>query len=214
MPRRRPAARRSSTRSRRASSIRSRSGPDTIAKSIAIGNPADGYQVHPERSRDGRLGRRGHRRADRRRDSAARRDRRHLHRAGRRHDARGDDRPDQARRHRRATNRSSSASPATATRRRRWWPDRLTAPVRLSRGVQGIRSVVGSRARGARLRRPCSAELSRRARVELETIGSLNSIVRPLRSTLTVAVDADLRVGDEAGELRRIVDRLSVERRR
>ena len=32
-------------RSRRASSIPSRSGPNTIAKSIAIGNPADGYQV-------------------------------------------------------------------------------------------------------------------------------------------------------------------------
>ena len=43
--RRRPAARRSSTRSRAAPSIPSRCSPNTIAKSIAIGNPADGYQV-------------------------------------------------------------------------------------------------------------------------------------------------------------------------
>ena len=61
--------------------------PDTIAKSIAIGNPADGYQVHRSGAVDRRRGRGGHRRADPRRDSAAGRNRRHLHRAGRRHDA-------------------------------------------------------------------------------------------------------------------------------
>ena len=43
--RRPPAARRSFARSTRASSFRIRCKPNTIAKSIAIGNPADGFQV-------------------------------------------------------------------------------------------------------------------------------------------------------------------------
>ena len=61
--------------------------------------------------------------------------------------------------------------------------------------VQGIRSVATSRARRSRSAgrsrddalRASGREL--RGDVELETIGSLNSIARPLRSTLTVAVD-------------------------
>ena len=44
-PRRRPAARRSFARSRQALDHPEPVRPDTIAKSIAIGNPADGYQV-------------------------------------------------------------------------------------------------------------------------------------------------------------------------
>ena len=44
-PRRRPAARRWSRRCTPASITRIRCKPDTIAKSIAIGNPADGFQV-------------------------------------------------------------------------------------------------------------------------------------------------------------------------
>ena len=122
--RRRPAARRSSTRSRPASSIPSRCGPNTIAKSIAIGNPADGYQVIQSVQATGGTGAAVTDDADRRRDPAARRDRRHLHRAGRRHDARGDDRSRSSAASSRATNRSSSASPATATRPRKWWPER------------------------------------------------------------------------------------------
>jgi len=56
--------------------------PNTIAKSIAIGNPADGFQVR-------RLRRHGHRRPDRLGDPAPGRDRGDLHRAGRGHDPRG-----------------------------------------------------------------------------------------------------------------------------
>ena len=125
--RRRPrAVRRSSTRIRAGIDYPDPVKPNTIAKSIAIGNPADGYQVvqtvEHRRHRHG-----GHRRADRRRDPAAGRNRRHLHRAGRRHDACRHDRSDRARRDRAATNRSSSASPATATRRPRWSPVSCTS---------------------------------------------------------------------------------------
>ena len=102
-------------------------------------------------------------------------------------------------------------------------------------GVQGVRSLARV-ARSARLKRTHvrSAEsrghyegrettagcqsaryLAASARRELETIGSLNSIARPSRSTLTV--DRRCRScasDDEAQELRRVVDRLAVERRR
>ena len=87
--RRRPAARRSSTRSqsgRRAS--RARCGPNTIAKSIAIGNPADGYQVL-QTVRD--TGGSGAAVSDAQIVEAIRllaETEGHLHRAGRRHDAR------------------------------------------------------------------------------------------------------------------------------
>ena len=67
------------------------------------------------RAVDRRLGRDGQRRRDHRGHPAARGNRRHLHRAGRRRDGRRDPQADRAGRHH-ATNRSSSASPATATR--------------------------------------------------------------------------------------------------
>ena len=60
--RRRPAARRSSTRSTPALDYPEPVRPDTIAKSIAIGNPADGYQVIQTRAGDRRHRRGGHRR--------------------------------------------------------------------------------------------------------------------------------------------------------
>ena len=65
--------------------------PNTIAKSIAIGNPADGFQVVETVKETGGIGRRVDRRGDPAGDGAAGRDRRHLHRAGRRHDAGGRD---------------------------------------------------------------------------------------------------------------------------
>ena len=60
--------------------------PDTIAKSLAIGNPADGVFALEVARRTERLDRLGHRRGDRRRHPPAGRDDRHLHRDGRRRD--------------------------------------------------------------------------------------------------------------------------------
>ena len=91
--------------------------PNTIAKSIAIGNPADGFQVlRSVRSTGGG----GAMVSD---DEVIEgiqllaETEGHLHRAGRRRHRRGDAAADRARRRSRATSRSSSASPATATRR-------------------------------------------------------------------------------------------------
>ena len=74
--------------------------PNTIAKSLAIGNPADGFPGPSGDSIDGRRRRGGQRSPDRRRDSTARGNRRHLHRAGGRDDAGRDDRSGPPRRHR------------------------------------------------------------------------------------------------------------------
>ena len=63
--------------------------PDTIAKSLAIGNPADGIYVLDIARRTRRRGRGGHRRRDPRGHRAARPDRGHLHRDRRRHHRRG-----------------------------------------------------------------------------------------------------------------------------
>ena len=90
--------------------------PNTIAKSIAIGNPADGFQVLQVVQRHRRH--RGDGRPTTRSSTAIKllaRDRRHLHRAGRRHHAGRRDRADQNGTIP-ATSRSSSASRATATR--------------------------------------------------------------------------------------------------
>ena len=110
--------------------------PNTIAKSIAIGNPADGFQVIEADASTGGAGAAVSRRADPRRDSAARGNRRHLHGAGRRHDARRDDRSGAARRHRAATSRWSSASRAMATRRPRCAGPPARRPVSLSRAFK------------------------------------------------------------------------------
>ena len=70
--------------------------PNTIASSIAIGNPADGYYVIQAVQRIRRLGRERHRRGDSRRHQAARPHRRDLHRARRRHRSRRDQEADRA----------------------------------------------------------------------------------------------------------------------
>ena len=70
--------------------------PDTIAKSIAIGNPADGFYVLQAVRESGGWGEIGDRPGDHRRDQAARAHRGHLRRAGRRHHARRDDEADRA----------------------------------------------------------------------------------------------------------------------
>ena len=88
--------------------------PDTIAKSLAIGNPADGPYALELARRSGGSDRVGHRRRDAQRDPAARRDDRHLHRDRRR---RHDREPREARRARRDRPRrdaSCSSSPARA----------------------------------------------------------------------------------------------------
>ncbi len=151
--------------------------PDTIAKSIAIGNPADGYQVLESGPSDRRQ-RRGGVATTQIVDAIqllAETEGIFTEPAGGTTLA-GDDRSDRARRHRRATNRSSSASPATATRRRKSWQDRLTEPVRLEPRVQGIRSAGGeARQRGdVGLKAPRVSGDARRTST-LETIGSLKS---------------------------------------
>ena len=85
--------------------------PNTIAKSIAIGNPADGYHVLETLRATGGSAAMVDRRGDPRRDPAAGRDRRHLHGAGRRRDARRRDRADREAARSRATSPSSCASP-------------------------------------------------------------------------------------------------------
>ena len=191
--RRRPAARRSCTRIEAGLDYPEPVRPDTIAKSIAIGNPADGYQVIQSVRATGGTGAAVTDDADRRRDSAAGRDRRDLHRAGRRHDARRDHRSRQARRHparridcglrdrQRLQDRGGGGRNA----------DGAGAP---EPRVQGFRGVAG-RSRGEALGlngQAACTRLARRVRERVRassTIGSLNSIVRPSRSTFTVAVD-------------------------
>ena len=72
--------------------------PNTIAKSIAIGNPADGFQVLRSVRATGGSGRHGDRRRGHRGHPAPGRDRGHLHRAGRRGHGRGHAATDRARR--------------------------------------------------------------------------------------------------------------------
>ena len=88
--------------------------PDTIAKSLAIGNPADGPYALELARRTGGGDRRGHRRRDPRRHPPARRDDRHLHRDRRRRDDRGAGQARRARRHRPRRARRARTSPATA----------------------------------------------------------------------------------------------------
>ena len=121
--------------------------PNTIAKSIAIGNPADGYQVIQCVQGDRRRRRGGQRRGDRRRDSAARRDRRHLHRAGRRHDAGGDDRSDRARRHpaRRVDRRLRDGQRLQDRGSRGRQADRAGAAEPRVQGIRGVARDAGGR---------------------------------------------------------------------
>ena len=94
-----------------------RSSPDTIAKSLAIGNPADGPYALDLARRTGGAHRRGHRRRDPRGHPPARRDHRHLHRDRRRrhHGRAGQAR--RARRHRPRRARRRRTSRARASRR-------------------------------------------------------------------------------------------------
>ena len=75
--------------------------PDTIAKSLAIGNPADGPYALDLARATRRLDRLRHRPGDPRRHPPARRDDGHLHRDGRRRDDRGAREARRARGHRR-----------------------------------------------------------------------------------------------------------------
>ena len=70
--------------------------PNTIAKSLAIGNPADGYYAYTRRQGLGRLRRARHRRGDRRGDAAAGPHRGHLRRDRGRRDGGGDPEADRA----------------------------------------------------------------------------------------------------------------------
>ena len=91
--------------------------PDTIAKSIAIGNPGRRLLRAARGARVGRMGRDGDRPRDHRRDQAARAHRGHLRRAGRRHHARRDAETDRRRSASSPTRAWWYRSPATATRR-------------------------------------------------------------------------------------------------
>ena len=118
--------------------------PDTIAKSLAIGNPADGPYVLDVVRRTGGARRRRGRRRDRGRDPAARRDRGHLRRdRGRghhRHRCAGCSPPGSST----PRPRPSSSTPATGSRPSTRWPARSAcpAPIRPDAGsVRRVRSV-------------------------------------------------------------------------
>ena len=86
--------------------------PQTIAKSLAIGDPADGFvRARPGAANRG-LDRFGVRRRDPRRNPPAGRDHRDLHRDGRRRDCGRAGQARRARRHRSVASASSSTSPA------------------------------------------------------------------------------------------------------
>ena len=104
-------------RSRPATTSAGRCGRDTIAKSLAIGNPADGVFALDVARRTGGSIDSVTRRGDRRGDPAARRDDRHLHRDGRRRHHRGAEEARRAGRHRRGRAGGRSTSPARASRR-------------------------------------------------------------------------------------------------
>ena len=87
--------------------------PETIAKSLAIGNPADGVYALDLARRTGGCDRLGLRRRDPRRHPPAGRDDRHLHRDRRRRDG---GRAGQARRARRHRSRPSASSPTSPAR--------------------------------------------------------------------------------------------------
>ena len=115
--------------------------PDTIAKSLAIGNPADGpYALELARRTGGGIDavtddeiRAGH--------PPARRDDRHLHRDRRRHDDRDARQARRARRHRRRASASCSSSPARASRRSTRCAAR-SSPTRSSRPTTSSSSTV------------------------------------------------------------------------
>ena len=115
--RRHKAANRWRPRSARVTMSSDRCKPDTIAKSLAIGNPADGpyvLDVVPAHRRRRRV---RDRRGDRCRDRAAGPDRRHLRRDRRRRHRRD---PEEARGDRARSTRTwrpSSSTPATGSRR-------------------------------------------------------------------------------------------------
>ena len=195
MRRRRPAARRSCTRSKRASTIRNRCSPNTIAKSIAIGNPADGYQVLESVRATGGTG------------AAVDATSRSSTRFGclPRPKASSPSRPaarrspatidlDRARRHQAATNRSSCASPATATRRRKSCRDRLDAPVRLSRAFKEFEAWWESRRRSQRVRTAAPVDELDAAR---RSASSISIVLAPFRRTLRIAVEPMRRVGHQ-----------------
>ena len=106
--------------------------PNTIARSIAIGNPADGRFAAEAIRKQRRMGRRRVRRRHRRRDQDPGRDQRDLHRNRRRRDRRRRVRPRAEPGASGRTTRSSSASPATDSRPSRRWraccPRRRSSP--------------------------------------------------------------------------------------
>ena len=153
MPRRRPAARRSFSALEAGLEFPEPVKPKTIAKSIAIGNPADGFQVlravrvDRRRRRDGRGGR------DRRGHPAARRDRRHLHRS----------RPAASRSRRRSSSSSAARIPRDESivicitgngyKTIEVLNGKGVEPIRIGRVARGLRG----RSRRCRAREPVSA---------------------------------------------------------
>ena len=90
--------------------------PNTIAKSLAIGNPADGFQVVKVVKETGGSGAMVSDEEILDAIQLLAQHRRHLHGAGRRHDAGGHARARAARRDQAERIGRRSASPATATR--------------------------------------------------------------------------------------------------
>ena len=136
--------------------------PNTIAKSIAIGNPADGFYVLQRGARVRRMGRRGDRPRDHRRDQAARPHRGHLRRAGRRHHAGRHDEADRRRSASSPTRAWWSRSPATATRRWKRSAKSIEQPFVIEARLQGIRRALRAARRTANARSRAPPDLAAR----------------------------------------------------
>ena len=181
--------------------------PDTIAKSLAIGNPADGYfALDVVRTTGGGFAR-GHRRRDRRRHAAARAHRGHLRRDGGRRDDRDAEeargrRRDPARRARRRLHHRPRIEDARSGR-----ADDAARPRRSRR-----RSTRSTQRSTSRRRRPMSVTV--RIPTQLRSLSGNAAEVQVEAGTVAEALKAleaahpgfAERLFDETGELRRFVN--------
>ena len=189
--------------------------PKTIAKSLAIGNPADGWYALEVMRALGRLVRRGHRRRDRRGHRAAGPHRGHLRRDGRRGDHRH---PGQAGRLGRRPARRAGGGPGHRARPQdgrgpgrlprqrpdgddRPHPGRLRRRPRRRRGAHRDR---GARPMSLTVRIPTQLRTLTGGAGEVEVEGAtVGEALKALDAAHPGLAD---RLFDESGELRRFVN--------
>ena len=178
--------------------------PETIAKSLAIGDPADGPYAVEHARRTGGGDRLGHRRRDPRRDQAAGRDHRDLHRDRRRGHRR---RPAQAGRTGRARRRRAGRrlhhrrGPEDARRDPRYVPDARDRP--RPRELRGRVPPGGSRLMSVTVKIPTQLRAATGGEAELEvearTVGEVLDAVFDAHDGLRERITQD-------GDLRRFVN--------